>query len=288
MKIIKSRLAKLPGTFCALLLFSVVAFGQSALPPFPPIQLDRWILEQPAWLDIFGDAPLGFTNLNTAPGWSKDRTALSVDTNCSPAFLNLPVTDDGETNVSLISGTISFWFQANYTSVPDGGDGPTNWASLLTIGQWTSNASASCWSLVIDPDGTNLIFLAQSNGASQIVLTAPIDFDAGDWHGIILTYSPTNCCLYLEGQPVTNAGPIAYTPSDSDCANYGIFVGSLSTNGECQARGQFQELETYDSPLSADEIAQDYADTSVTILNRGGSLPSSLSDLKTFFSPALA
>ena len=159
------------------------------------------------------------------------------------AFLNLPVTDDGETNVSLTSGTISFWFQPNYTSVPDGGDGPTNWASLLTIGQWTSNASASCWSLAIDPDGTNLIFLAQSNGASQIVLTAPIDFDAGDWHGIILTYSPTNCCLYLEGQPVTNAGPIAYTPSDSDCADYGIIRRKHGgTNGECPGPGAIPRI----------------------------------------------
>jgi hypothetical protein len=67
--------------FFALLL-SVPAFCQSALPPFPPIQLDRWTLAGPVWLDIFGDAPLGFTNLNTAPGWSKAGTALSVDTNC--------------------------------------------------------------------------------------------------------------------------------------------------------------------------------------------------------------
>ena len=131
-----------------------------------------------------------------------------------------------------------FWFQPNYTSVPDGGNGPTNWASLLTIGQWTANASASCWSLVIDPDGTNLAFLAQSNGASQIVLTAPIDFDAGDWHSICLTYSSDGCWLYLEGQPVTNAGPIAYTPSDSDCVEYGLSVGSEGgTNGVFQARG---------------------------------------------------
>jgi hypothetical protein len=230
-------------------------------------------LEQPNWSDRCGNAPLGFTNLNTAPGWSHDGTALSVDTNC-PAFLNLPVISDGEANTSLTSGTISFWFQPNYTSVPDGGDGPTNWASLLTIGQWTSNAAASCWSLVIDPNGTNLIFLAQSNGAEQIVLTAPIDFDAGDWHNVYLTYCPTNCCLYLEGQPVTNAGPIAYLPSDSDRADYGFFVGSEGTTGIYQARGQFQNLETYDGPFSADEVASEYADESAIIVNRGGSLPS--------------
>jgi hypothetical protein len=70
-----------------------------------------------------------------------------------------------DTNISLVAGTISFWFQPNFTSTIDLGDGPTNWACLLSIGQWTSNASSSCWSLAIDPDGTNLVFLAQSNGA---------------------------------------------------------------------------------------------------------------------------
>jgi hypothetical protein len=78
----------------------------------------------------------------------------------------------------------------------------------------------------------------------------------------------------MEGQLVTNAGPINYFPSESDCTNYGIFVGSLSTNGECQAHGQFQDLQTYDGPLSADMIAQEYADTAAIILNRGGTLPS--------------
>ena len=275
MKTTKSRLAKLFGTRFTILLLTVPAFCQPGPPPFPPIQLDRWILAQPNWSDIYGDAPLGYIDLNTAPGWSHEGTALSVDTNC-PAFLNLPAIDDGEANINLPSGTIMFWFQPNYTSVPDGGNGPTNWASLLTIGQWTANASASCWSLVIDPDGTNLAFLAQSNGASQIVLTAPIDFDAGDWHSICLTYSSDGCWLYLEGQPVTNAGPIAYTPSDSDCVEYGLSVGSEGgTNGVFQARAQFQDLATYDDPLSADEIAQDYADTAAIILNWGGSLPNS-------------
>ena len=275
MKIITSRLTKLFNPSIALFLLTVPAFCQSGPPAFPAVQLNQWVLAQPNWPDIYGDASLRSANLNTAPGWSHAGTALSVDTNV-PAFLNLSVMDDGEANISLPAGAFSFWFQPNYTSATDGGDGPTNWASLLTIGQWTSNASASCWSLVVDPDGTNLIFLAQSNGASQIVLTAPINFDAGDWHNIVLNYSETNCCLFLEGQPVTNAGAAAYLPSDGDCAAYGFSIGSEGgTNGIFQARGQFQDLRTYDGPLAADDVAQDYADASTAILNHGGSLPSS-------------
>ena len=206
-----------------VLLWTMPALCQSGPPPFPPIQLDRWILAQPNWLDIFDDAPISAGGLNVAAGWSQEGTALSVDTN-APAFLNLPATDDDEANINLPSGTILFWFQPNYTSVLDGGDGPTNWASLLTVGQWTSNASASCWSLVVDPAGTNLVFLAQSNGASQVILSAPIDFDAGDWHCVSLTYSPeSGSRLYMEGQlAAANSNAIPYWPSTADCIQYGI------------------------------------------------------------------
>ena len=260
--------------FSLFLLSTDAGFSQGGPPPLPPSLLNQWILGQPDWLDLNGDAPLGFVGLNVASGWSRAGTALSVDTNVC-AYLNLALTNKyNEPNLFLDAGTISFWYQPNFTSLTDGGDGPTNWAFLCTIGQWTSNATASSWSLVIDPDGTNLIFLAQSNGASQIVLSAPIDFDAGDWHNICITYCQTSCYMFLEGQPVTNSGPISYMPTDSDCAEYGIFLGSESTNGIFQGRGQFQELQTYDGPLAAYEIAQDYADTSAEILNRGGSLPS--------------
>ena len=117
----------------ALLLWSVPAFCQSGPPPLPPSQLDRWILAGPNWPDIFGDAPLGFSNLNTAPGWSHAETALSVDTNCS-AFLNLSMYDEfGEPNFLFDAGTFSWWFQANWSSTTDGGDGPANWATMLSV-----------------------------------------------------------------------------------------------------------------------------------------------------------
>ncbi len=275
MRIIKCGLFKpCAAIFAAFIATMNPAFCQSGPPPLPPILLDDWILAQPDWLDIFRDAPPGFANLNTAPGWCHAGTALSVDTNC-PAFLNLSVMDEGEPNISLDSGTISLWFQANWSSTTDGGNGPTNWATMFSVGNWTSNAAQSAWTIAISPSGTNMLMEAQSSGSNQVVFDVPIDFDAGDWHSITVTYSSSSCCVYMEGQLVTNAGPINYFPSESDCTNYGIFVGSLSTNGECQAHGQFQDLRTYDGPLSADMIAQDYANTSVIILNWGGSLPSS-------------
>lgn len=261
-------------TLCVALLALGVG-AQPAPPPLPPQLLNAWLLDQPGWGDIFDDPALSYTNINLAAGWDSEAgTSLSVDTNC-PALLSLPVVDAyGDTNISLSEGAISFWFQPNFTSVTDGGAGPTNFASLLTIGLLTSNASASCWWLGIDPAGTNLLWLAQSNGASEIVLSASIDFDASDWHNVCLAYSNGGCALYLEGTLVTNAAAIAYLPTASDCATYGFIVGS-DNSGIYQARGQFQDLETYGAPLSPQEILWNYARAGTSILNAGGSLPGS-------------
>jgi hypothetical protein len=198
--------------------------------------------------------------------------SVSVDTNVT-AFLNYDVYQDGYANMVFDSGSISLWCQANWTSTTDGGSGPTNWAVLFSVGNWTSNAAQSAWMLAISPDGTNLVMEAQAAGSNQIVFNVPIDFDAGDWHSVTVTYSPSNCCLYLEGQFVTNTEPISNIPSSSDCTNYGMFVGSLSTTGICQFHGQFQWFDTYDYPLTTNAVASDYAEVSSYIVYYGGSLP---------------
>jgi hypothetical protein len=233
----------------SLLTISSGAFGQSGPPPLPPIPIGTaafYPLESPVWVDWSdGYAARNFTNLNVAPGWDYEQTALSIDTNV-PAFLQEDVFQDGWPVVTFDIGSISTWFQGNWTSTTDGGTGPTNWATLLSFGNWTSNAAQSAWTIAISPSGTNLLMEAQSNGADQVVFNVSIDFDAGDWHALTVTYSLTNCLIFLEGQLVASNGPIAYYPTTEDCANYGFFIGSLSTNGVCQAHGQFEWLEFYD------------------------------------------
>jgi hypothetical protein len=268
--------ANLAVLFSLLLLLAKTGLGQGGPPPLPPIPLqtlDFWPLEEPNWGDWFGDPARGFANLNAAPSWDYTGTALSVDTNVA-AYLQQYVYQDGWTNIVFDSGSISLWFQPNWTSVTDGGTGLTNWGVVLSVGNWTSNAAESAWTLAISPAGTNLVMEAQSAGSNQLVFDVPIDFDAGDWHSMTVTYQATNCCVYLEGQFVTNAGPIQYQPTYDDCLNCGMFFGSFSTSGAYQCHGQLQWLATYDSPLSADAVASDYASVSSYITYFGGSLPS--------------
>ncbi len=260
-----------------LLLCAVPAFCQSGPPPPPPFPVHAmafYPLETPPWGDWFGLPARGFTNVNVAPSWDYAGTALSVDTNL-PAYVQEEIFLDGHTNMRFETGSFSLWFQGNWTSTADGGTGPTNWAALFCVGNWSANAAESAWAIAISPSGTNLVMEAQCSGSNQVVFNVPIDFDAGDFHFLTVTYSLSNCCVYLEGQLVTNTGPIIYYPSSSDCTNYGMFFGSLSTAGDCQCHGQLQWLATYDYPLSADAVASDYTEVSGYITYWGGSLPAS-------------
>ena len=65
-----------------------------------------------------------------------------------------------------------------------------------------------------------------------------------------------NCCLYLEGQFATNAGPIPSWPSAGQCLSNGFFVGSMSVAGDYPCRGQMQYLETFDYPRAPTQIPE--------------------------------
>src|SRR5262249_19635132 len=147
--------------------------AQSGPPPLPTFSdsiLNTWALDDgPAWRSWYGDIPRSATNLTVVPSWL--GTALNVDTNV-PAWLNYDVfNSDGSTNVSFTEGTFLFWYSGDFSSVTEGGTGPGEWASLLTVGRFDVGASYGSWSIAIDPSGTNLVFVAQTNGASQSVFS---------------------------------------------------------------------------------------------------------------------
>jgi len=223
-----------------------------------------------------GQPALAFTNVNLVPSWDYEGTVLSIDTNV-PAYVNLAVFETNRTNITLANGSLEVWVQANWTSMADGGSGPGAWATIWDIGSYTSNASIGAWLLTIDPSGSNLVWVAQSGGSNQMVWT-PIDFDAGDFHQIVATWSASNSVLYVDGTLATNTGPILYQPSPTVCSNDGFCVGSLcaaGTNaGTNQFHGQLQWLASYSYPLSTNEVADDFASIAAYISNFGYSVPS--------------
>jgi len=136
-------------TLASLIITCAVAAASAQSPPPLPVDedliLNTWLLDNPPlWTSSFGDAPRSVTNVVAVPGWSFTGLALMIDTNV-PAWLNYDMYNaDGSTNVTFDSGSIALWFQPNFTSVNDGGDGPGEWASLFTVGNFTTNAADGC------------------------------------------------------------------------------------------------------------------------------------------------
>ena len=71
-----------------------------------------------------------------------------------------------------------------------------------------------------------------------------------------ITYSSTGTCAYVDGLLATNGPGVSYWPGPDVLTN-GFFLGSDNA-GNAQFRAMFDDLQTYDHPLSADEIADAY------------------------------
>lgn len=191
-------------------------------------------------------APIAYTNITNFPVWNDDAVLLDTS-NSIPAYLQYNVVEaDGHTNININNGALWFWFSPDWSSTNQGGTGPGNWANLLSIGQWTSNATYGWWSLYTDPAGCNFYFSAQNDGAETNYFTAPISWTANTFHFIGLQYSASNSVLCLDGELTTNGPGITLYPGPDVLTN-GLFIGSDSS-GFAQAQGQFAGLVTWNNP----------------------------------------
>ena len=156
-------------------------------------------------------------------------------------------------------GTVRFWFCPNWSSVyPFLGAGPGGWARLIEMGNTTS-ATAGWWALSVDPTGANLIFESQINGAGNrtTYFTRPIEWQAGRWQHIAITYTGTASKLYINGVLFASGAGIQGYPTAAVRAADGLNIGSNRSGNE-QARGRFDELETFNYALTPEAIAADY------------------------------
>lgn len=230
--------------------------GKFALPD----PLNTWsFTDTNNWTSDAGYAPVSFTNINSMV--FGDGTSLALDTNI-PAWLQYNVFEnDGTTNLTVDTGSVTFWFSPDWASTNDatGGSGPQNWGRLIEVGGFTSDSSYGWWSLYVDPAGANIYFSAQTNDVSGNLYTIsmPVDFTTNYWHFIALTYSSTNVSLYLDGQLATNDPTgLSVWPGTNVLAG-GFYVGSDS-NGIYQAQGEFDDISTYNVVLDSNQVQRAY------------------------------
>ncbi len=219
------------------------------------LRLGYWRFESTNWVGEQGQTPIFFTKIqSTADG---SNNVLQVNA-ANPANLKYrDVEDNHAANIDVRNGTVLFWFKPDWNSATAGGAGPGSNGQLLSLGQWTSDASYGCWNLSLSAEGSTLSFICQTNGAGSTNLTAAINWLSTDWHQIALTYSPSNSALYLDGQLATTGSGVSYYLDALVRAVDGINLGSDRTGNE-QAKGQFDELESFNYPLGAPEVSRHY------------------------------
>ena len=227
------------------------------------------------WTDDAGYTPVSFTNL--APTLLGDGTAVVVDST-DPAWLQYNVTESsGTNNLKVDRGSVMFWFAPSWSGTNAGGTGPGVWGRLLEAGSVNSNG---WWSLYVDPDGANIYLAGQTNGGAPVLyLSAPIDWTTNRWHCLALCYTATNSALYLDSFYTTNGPGITDFPGPEVLTN-GFFIGSDS-RGNNQAHGMFDDLYTYDYPVTYSTVGVEYLTGMMTLLlnslNAANFLPSAFS-----------
>ena len=179
----------------------------------------------------------------------------------------------GHPNINCRFGTVRLWYRPHWTS----GSGPGDYVGLFQLGHWTPDASAGVWGLSLTPDGATIQFGSQSNGVSFTYFAVPITLRAGRWYQLALTYSPTNVALYTNGVLATGSDtpagvsrPIypdgSYGPEGAlGIFNYpqpttraaGLNVGTVCC-GTQTMQGEMDELETFNYPLTAQQIGRDF------------------------------
>lgn len=212
--------------------------------------LARWKFDATNWVGEQGQLPVSTNHLiRTTNGVV--NTAVQIDNTNSCALVYRDVETNNSANVSIRQGSVRFYFAPDW----DSWLGPTNEGRFFELG--VRDTTNGWWALVANTNGTFINFITQTNGSSTTNLSAPINFQAGDWHQIVLTYNASSSCLYLDGVAIASGTGVAFWPTPTARAQ-GFRIGSDSTQLK-PIMGILDELETFNYPLSASDVATGYS-----------------------------
>ena len=216
------------------------------------IPMGHWRFDNTnTWVGEQGQLPLLAGNVAGVPDWSSNALVVA---GVGPAVLAYNVVESsGCTNINCQTGSMLFWFKPYWSSASAGGNGPGTWGRLIEMGNYDPAHGSGWWSLHFSPDGAQLLLATAANGGAITNLSAAISWYSNEWHQIALTYSPAGSALYVDGQRLAAGAGVTCFPNMDELSD-GFRIGS-DQSGNHQAGGAFDELETFDYPLSAANAA---------------------------------
>ncbi|MEI7733767.1 MAG: LamG-like jellyroll fold domain-containing protein, partial [Verrucomicrobiota bacterium] len=217
-------------------------------------RLGHWTFNDASLVGEDGQMPRYTNGLTRYASWSSNAVGIPRQmTNAGLIYQEQElINGTNVNNINCRNGSVALWFQPNW----DSGAGPGTDARLLEMGEYLS---ANGWyALGLDATGTNLYFGFYTNGMSAPgYLQGQIAWQSNHWYNIVLTHSPTNRSLYVNGQLLVNDSTgVTGWPSPT-ARGAGIRLG-INHAGLKQPDGQYEELETFNYPLTVTQISSNY------------------------------
>jgi hypothetical protein len=231
----------------------LVQEGTLPLDPtsFTPVRLAYFRFNDTNWLGERGQIPLASDNLQSVDAWITKGVQL---TNTAAMLKYRTVESDGKANINLRSGTVRFWFKPLWNS----GTGPaTAPGKLIEVGSRGDAQTNGWWSLFVNTTGDMMNFVSQTNDMAEVTnLTASVSFTSNRWCQIVLTATNGTVALYTNGMLCASGSASLPYPPLATRTN-GFTIGS-DTVSDGQAKGVFEDLETFNYPLTADDVLENF------------------------------
>jgi alpha-tubulin suppressor-like RCC1 family protein len=165
----------------------------------------------------------------------------------------------GYTNVSCdTTGAFRFWINPYWSSESvTNGNTPGTTTTMLELDAVNGTQSAVAWSLQISADGNTMSLIAQTGAGLQEVLQAPISWQAGTSHNIVLNFGPQGSALFLDGTLAAQGSGLPSIP-----LSVGQLVIGSTLAGTSAAGADFDEFFSFNRFLTAFDVGQYYQMTS--------------------------
>jgi len=232
------------------LLIISTSFAQAAdkprppLPPWPEVSLSSWRFDEPyALLNEEVSGKQG--NLDRSI-WMESWSGYALNRQGQVLKpVALPMATAEHWNVAPQEGTIRFWFNPDWSSSRSSlGDGPGHYARLMELASGEKKEVLIWWSLYIAPDGNSLFFSGPGADGPMDYLQGDIDWQAGEWHMVSVSYGPQESVLMVDGALVAMGEGFPGVPLP--LVEQTTLVMGTDVAGHSSAGGQFEELSTFD------------------------------------------
>lgn len=242
-------------TLSALLPLDASARPRPPIPPYPEAKLSAFSFDQAYFQFGATSAPETVDGTDLVESFS--GYALRREGSTVTPFLMPVLRQDGKPNFNLDRGTIRFWYRPNFTT-SQGQQGPLqSHPRLLELASSSGSQAEVWWALYLDTAGSTVYLSGLGQQGATDLLQATVQWAAGDWHMLALSYTPTNTSLVIDGVTAATGLPFLSMPAQTRITA-AIALGSTVT-GDAPGQGQFDEVSGLGPAWQSTDFAFYYA-----------------------------